>query len=169
MFIAVMRMDLWLALIMAAILMAGYRLMKRMDVFLARPVDAPDEPAMPAADLALIAEEALSDMLCPKLERAGVSFDVIRNEDDFCGRAYKLVCVFGKDDLQNLLACSVGKKLEQGCAILARCNNPLYRNLFREAGAQCLNESELSVERILKELDLFRAGTAEQGAQDADI
>ncbi len=156
-------MDLWLVLVMLAFLPAGYWLMKRLDVFLSRPFAAPDGRAAPEIDLALFAGEELLRGLCPALKEAGISFDVIRDGDDLSGRAYRLVCALGENDLQNLLICSVRKKLDSGCAVLARCNDPLYRNLYRDAGARCLDETEITALRIAGELRTIREHRREPG------
>ena len=158
-----MTMDLWIALAAIIFLLAGYWLMKRLDHFLAFHITVPDDTARPSADLALYAPEELKQNLCPKLTQAGIAFDLIEDEESFAGQNYPLICALGDDDLQNLLICSLGKKLGQGHTIVAKCNNPLYRNLFQDAGAFCLETSEQPEERILWEVKRLRESTDLQG------
>ena len=145
-------MDLWIALAAIIFLLAGYWLMKRLDYFLAFHIAVPEDTAKPAADLALYAPEELKQNLCPKLTQAGIAFDLIEDEESFAGRDYPLICALGDDDLQNLLICSLGKKLGEGHTIVAKCNNPLYRSLFHDTGAFCLETSEQPEARILSEV-----------------
>ena len=148
--------DLWIALAAVTFLLAGYWLMKRLDYFLAFHIAVPEDAAKPGADLALYAPEELKRALCPKLTQAGIAFDLIEDEESLAGQNYPLICALGDDDLQNLLLCSLGKKLGQGHSIVARCNNPLYRSLFQDTGAVCLETSEPPEERILCEVKRIR-------------
>lgn len=142
----------------AAFLPAGYWLMKRLDHFLTHHIALPtEETEKVPLDVALFAEETLLRTLVPGLKEAHISVESIQSDDDLCGRQYKLMGALGDDDLQNLLVCSLGKKRMPHCIILAKNNNPLYRNLYRDAGAKCLDRSELTVERIIEELHPSRS------------
>ena len=155
--------DLWIALAAVTFLLGGYWLMKRLDYFLAFHVAVPEDAAKPGADLALYAPEELRRALCPRLAQAGVAFDLIEDLESLAGRDYPLICALGDDDLQNLLLCSLGKKLGQGHTIVARCNNPLYRSLFRDTGAFCLETGEPPEARILFEVKRIRESAEMRG------
>ena len=111
----------------------------------------------------MFAAEETVRALGPQLGAAGISFDVIRGEGDLAGGHYRLVCAAGQDDLQNLLICSLSKKLDGDRPALAVCNDPLYRKLFSRAGAACLAIEELTPRRIAEELALLQAREEKQG------
>jgi len=151
-----------LALAAVLFLAAGYFMMGRVDNYLARHVAAPDE-GQAVTDLALFASEETVRDLAPQLGAAGISFDVILGEGDLAGSHYRLVCAAGRDDLQNLLICSLSKKLDGDRPALAVCNDPLYRNLFHQTGASCLAIEELTPRRIADELALLQPREEKQG------
>jgi len=152
-----------LVVFVVCFLLAGYWMMKRLDLFLSQNLIGTDEAVSPVVDIALIANEELSRELGSMFRTGDISFDVLQGEDDFYDHEYRLICAFTQDDLQNLLFCTLGKKISKARSAFSRCNNPLHRNLFRDAGAQCLEEADLTLARIKRELTQITVNAEKYG------
>ena len=152
-----------LALAAVLFLAAGYFMMGRADNYLAVHVGVPDEGQAPFTDLALFAAEETVRALGPQLDALGITYDAILGGDDLTGSHYRLVCAAGKDDLQNLLICSLSRRQGRKTPALAVCNDPRYRRLFTQAGASCLHMEELTPRRIAGELALTGSRQETQG------
>lgn len=131
------------------VLLYGYLLMQRLDRFIERGGFAkePDEPA--EMDILLYGELEMLDEMRRALDDARVRYDLTAEPEVPDAAAYRWIAALSKDDESNLLVCLAARRKNNGIRTMAKCNDRVYEDVFRQTGITVVLHGDATVHRIL--------------------
>jgi hypothetical protein len=142
-------MIVLLIVVMAGILLYGYFLMRRLDQFIERGGFArePDEKAK--MDILLYGEPEMLVQVHRALTDAQIRFDVTDEPEVPDGTAYRWIAALSKDDERNLLVCLAARRKNASIRTMAKCNDRVYEEVFRQTGITVVLHEGDAAQRIL--------------------
>ena len=142
-------MIVLLIIVSAGLILYGYFLMCRLDRFIAQGGFAKEPEASIEKEILLYGEQEILDEISHALDAAAITYDRTAGPEIKDGTAYRWIGAFSGDDEDNLLICLSAKRKNVSIRTMARCNNMIYKNIFRQMKITVILQSEVPVSRIL--------------------
>lgn len=141
-------MTILLIITTLGIILLGYAVMYRVDHFLEKGGIA-DSP-QGRANQGLLVYGAPDIAL--KIQKSGIKCKALADPDFWEDGFYSALFALSEDDQKNLVMCKTAKDFDPGIYIVARCNTPELRGIFKAAGANHLLSAGESMDSLLAEL-----------------
>lgn len=135
--------------VMAGILLYGYFLMRRLDQFIERGGIAKEPDEQEKVDILLYGEPEMLEQLRRALMDAQARFDMTDEPEVPDGTAYRWIAALSKDDERNLLVCLAARRKNAGIRTMAKCNDRVYEEIFRQTGITVVLREDDTANRIL--------------------
>lgn len=145
-------MIVLLITISVGIILYGYLLMRRLDLFFARGGFMEEPETSIEKEILLYGEKETLAEIINVLGDASVSYDYTAEPDIKDGTYYHWIGAFSKDDMDNLLICLSAKRKNNDIGTMAKCNNMIYENIFRQTGISVILGKDISANQILAAL-----------------
>lgn len=144
-------MIVLLVIFSAGFILYGYLLMGRLDRFIENNGFSKEEKNFTQKEILLCGEEEIIDPLSRALDEAAVTYDrESQSEAEDSGSVfYRWVGAFFADDEKNLLICLMAKRKNSAVCTMAKCNDRLFENIFRQTGVTVILQNEIPVNRVL--------------------
>ena len=148
--------ELMLTIIMLLLMAGGYLLMDRLDTFLAS--DKVIKVAYQDETQSILVYKGDTDvsMLLETVDVNDKSLVFANDYEDYELRGCKAIVAISDNDAENLMLCVKAKHTKSGITTIARCNNNLNLEIFREAGVTKIVTTMTmmdSIRQLLKESD----------------
>lgn len=142
-------MIVLLIVVMAGILLYGYFLMRRLDQFIEGGGFEREPDEQEKMDVLLFGESEMLAQMHHALMDAQVRFDVTDEPEVPDGAAYRWIAALSKDDESNLLVCLAARRKNAGIRMMAKCNDRVYEEVFRQTGITVVLHEGDAAQRIL--------------------
>ena len=128
----------------------GYACMGRIDRFVKSEISAPPvQEGQPAAEILLFGAGAAAQDLARRLEGRCPDVRCVPGPDVPEYPRCKVLLALSEDDRANLLVCSRTQRFCPEAVVVARCNDPMYRELFADTEARRVLAASCSAEAVL--------------------
>lgn len=149
-------MELVLTIIMLLLMAAGYILMDRLDTFLAS--DKVKKVAKQDDTQSILVYKGDTDvsMILETVEDNNKSLIFADDYEDYELKGCKAIIAISDNDADNLMLCVKAKHTKSGITTIAKCNNNLNLEIFKEAGVTKIVTTMTmmdSIRQLLKESD----------------
>lgn len=133
------------------VILYGYMLMGRMDRFMERGGFAGElkSIAVLEREILLYGGRKTIDAITSALEDAAITYDHTNELEIKDEVTYHWVGAFSKDDESNLFICMLAKRKNESIRMMAKCNDMVYENIFRQMGVTVIFQNDISPKRIL--------------------
>lgn len=142
-------MIVLLIIVLIGIILYGYFLMGRLDQFIERGGFVKEPEASTEKEILLYGEPETIDRISHALDAAAITYDFTTEPTIKDGTIYHWIGAFSKDDTNNLLICLSAKRKNSGIRIMAKCNNNIYENVFKQTGITMIFQKDIPINRIL--------------------
>ena len=123
--------------------------MDSLDLFIKNGGFIAEPEAIIVKEILLYGEMETLDELSHALDSALVSYDSTTEPEIQDGINYHWIGALSKDDEENLLLCLSAKRKNSNIRTIAKCNNAIYENVFRQTGITVILNRDLSINQIL--------------------
>jgi len=147
-------MELILTIIMLILMAAGYILMDRLDAFLASDKVIKVDNQEEIQSILVYKGDTDVSMLLETVDADDKSLVFANDYEDYELRGCKAIVAISDNDAENLMLCVKAKHTKSGITTIARCNNNLNLEIFREAGVTKIVTTMTmmdSIRQLLKE------------------
>lgn len=142
-------MTVLLIIALVGIILYGYLLVGRLDRFIERGGFAKEPEPFGEKEILLYGEQETIDEISHALHDAAVTYDYTTEPEIMDNITYHWIGAFSKDDMDNLLICLSAKRKNADIHTMAKCNNMIYENIFRQIGIGVILQNDVSATRIL--------------------
>ena len=149
-------MELILTIIMLILMAAGYILMDRLDTFLASDKIIKAVSQEDTQSILVYKGDTDLSMILETVDDRDKSLVFAKDYEDYELRGCKAIVAISDNDADNLMLCVKAKHTKAGITTIARCNNNLNLEIFREAGVTKIVTTITmmdSIRQLLKESD----------------
>ena len=149
-------MELILTIIMLILMAAGYILMDRLDTFLASDKIIKAVSQEDTQSILVYKGDTDLSMILETVDDRDKSLVFAQDYEDYELRGCKAIVAISDNDADNLMLCVKAKHTKAGITTIARCNNNLNLEIFREAGVTKIVTTITmmdSIRQLLKESD----------------
>lgn len=149
-------MELILTIIMLLLMAAGYILMDRLDTFLASDKIVKVANQDDTQSILVYKGDTDVSMILETVDVNDKSLVFADDYEDYELRGCKAIVAISDNDADNLMLCVKAKHTKAGITTIARCNNNLNLEIFREAGVTNIVTTMTmrdSIKQLLKESD----------------
>ena len=149
-------MELILTIIMLILMAAGYILMDRLDTFLASDKIIKAVSQEDTQSILVYKGDTDLSMILETVDDRNKSLVFAKDYEDYELRGCKAIVAISDNDADNLMLCVKAKHTKAGITTIARCNNNLNLEIFREAGVTKIVTTITmmdSIRQLLKESD----------------
>jgi hypothetical protein len=149
-------MELILTIIMLILMAAGYILMDRLDTFLASDKIIKAVSQEDTQSILVYKGDTDLSMILETVDDRDKSLVFAKDYEDYELRGCKAIVAISDNDADNLMLCVKAKHTKTGITTIARCNNNLNLEIFREAGVTKIVTTITmmdSIRQLLKESD----------------
>ena len=149
-------MELILTIIMLLLMAAGYILMDRLDTFLASDKIIKAVSQEDTQSILVYKGDTDLSMILETVDDRDKSLVFAKDYEDYELRGCKAIVAISDNDADNLMLCVKAKHTKAGITTIARCNNNLNLEIFREAGVTKIVTTITmmdSIRQLLKESD----------------
>ena len=149
-------MELILTIIMLILMAAGYILMDRLDTFLASDKIIKAVSQEDTQSILVYKGDTDLSMILETVDDRDKSLVFAKDYEDYEIRSCKAIVAISDNDADNLMLCVKAKHTKAGITTIARCNNNLNLEIFREAGVTKIVTTMTmmdSIRQLLKESD----------------
>lgn len=149
-------MELILTIIMLILMAAGYILMDRLDTFLASDKIIKAVSQEDTQSILVYKGDTDLSMILETVDDRDKSLVFAQDYEDYELRGCKAIVAISDNDADNLMLCVKAKHTKAGITTIARCNNNLNLEIFREAGVTKIVTTMTmmdSIRQLLKESD----------------
>lgn len=131
------------------VILYGYALMSRLDRFMQKGGFARQPEITVEREILLYGEQETVDAICFALDGAGITYDRTDKLETRDGVIYRWVGAFSTDDENNLLFCLLAKRTNKSIRMMAKCNDMVYKSVFKQTGVAVILEHDITPNRIL--------------------
>lgn len=131
------------------VILCGYALMSRLDRFMQKGGFARQPEAVIEKEILLYGEQKAIEAICSALDDAEISYDCTNRLETRDDVTYHWVGAFSTDDENNLLLCLLAKRKNKSIRMMAKCNDMVYRSVFKQTGVAVISEDNITPNRIL--------------------
>lgn len=131
------------------VILYGYALTSRLDRFLQKGGFARQPETVTEREILLYGEQETVDAICFALDGAEISYDRTNKLETRDDATYRWVGAFSTDDENNLLACLLAKRTNRSIRMMAKCNDMVYKSVFKQTGVAVILEADITPDRIL--------------------
>lgn len=142
-------MIVLLVIVSIGILLYGYFLMDRLDQFIEQGGFIQDPEVPKEKEILLYGEPETIDEISHALDAAAITHDFTAEPIIKDGMIYHWIGAFSKDDVDNLLICLSAKRKNSGIRTMARCNNTIYENVFKQTDITMIFQNDIPINQIL--------------------
>ena len=149
-------MELILTIIMLILMAAGYILMDRLDTFLASDKIIKAVSQEDTQSILVYKGDTDLSMILETVDDRDKSLVFAQDYEDYELRGCKAIVAISDNDADNLMLCVKAKHTKAGITTIARCNNNLNLEIFREVGVTKIVTTMTmmdSIRQLLKESD----------------
>ena len=149
-------MELILTIIMLILMAAGYILMDRLDTFLASDKIIKAVSQEDTQSILVYKGDTDLSMILETVDDRDKSLVFAKDYEDYELRGCKAIVAISDNDADNLMLCVKAKHTKAGITTIARCNNNLNLEIFREVGVTKIVTTMTmmdSIRQLLKESD----------------
>ena len=149
-------MELILTIIILLLMAAGYILMDRLDIFLASDNIIKASNQEDTQSILVYKGDTDVSMILETVDVNDRSLVFADDYEDYELRGCKAIVAISDNDADNLMLCVKAKHTKAGITTIARCNNNLNLEIFREAGVTKIVTTITmmdSIRQLLKESD----------------
>ena len=131
------------------VILYGYALMSRLDRFMQKGGFARQPKVVIENGILLYGEQETIDAICSALDGAEISYDCTSKLETRDDVTYHWVGAFSTDDENNLLLCLLAKRKNKSIRMMAKCNDMVYKSVFKQTGVAVILENDITPDRIL--------------------
>lgn len=149
-------MELILTIIILLLMAAGYILMDRLNIFLASDNIIKASNQEDTQSILVYKGDTDVSMILETVDVNDRSLVFADDYEDYELRGCKAIVAISDNDADNLMLCVKAKHTKAGITTIARCNNNLNLEIFREAGVTKIVTTITmmdSIRQLLKESD----------------
>lgn len=149
-------MELVLTIIMLLLMAAGYILMDRLDTFLASDKVIKVAKQDDTQSIFVYKGDTDVSMILETVEDNNKSLIFADDYEDYELKGCKAIIAISDNDADNLMLCVKAKHTKSGITTIAKCNNNLNLEIFKEAGVTKIVTTMTmmdSIRQLLKESD----------------
>lgn len=149
-------MELILTIIILLLMAAGYILMDRLDIFLASDNIIKASNQEDTQSILVYKGDTDVSMILETVDVNDRSLVFADDYEDYELRGCKAIVAISDNDADNLMLCVKAKHTKAGITTIARCNNNLNLEIFKEAGVTKIVTTITmmdSIRQLLKESD----------------
>lgn len=150
-------MELILTIIMLLLMAAGYLLMDRLDAFLASDKIVKAANQDDTESILVYKGDTDISMILETVDVNDKSLVFADNYEEYELSGCKAIVAISDNDADNLMLCVKAKHSRVGITTIARCNNNLNLEIFRDAGVTKIVTAMTmmdSIRQLLKESDI---------------
>ncbi len=127
----------------------GYFIMLRLDKFIEKSMVRKESEGPGEKEILLYGEAEIIDSISQVLNAAEITYDFTTEPVINEGSTYHWLVAFSKDDADNLLICLLAKRRNSSIQTMAKCNNRIYENVFKQTGITMILQKDIPISRIL--------------------
>lgn len=149
-------MELILTIIILLLMAVGYILMDRLDIFLASDNIIKASNQEDTQSILVYKGDMDVSMILETVDVNDRSLVFADDYEDYEIRSCKAIVAISDNDADNLMLCVKAKHTKAGITTIARCNNNLNLEIFKEAGVTKIVTTMImmdSIKQLLKESD----------------
>jgi Trk K+ transport system NAD-binding subunit len=136
-------------IVFIGIVLYGYLLMGRLDKFIEKGGFRKVSEASGEKEILLYGEPETIGSIAHALDAAAITYDFTTEPAIMNGIRYQWLGAFSADDADNLLICLSAKRMNSNIRTIAKCNNVIYENVFRQTGITVILQNDIPIGRIL--------------------
>lgn len=142
-------MIVLLIIVSVGIILYGYLLMDRLDRFITQGGFVKEPEASIEKEILLYGELDIIDEISLALDVTSITYDRTTEPEIKDGSSYQWIGAFSKNDANNLFICMSAKRKNINIRTMAKCNDMIYKNVFKQMDITVVLPNEVPVRQIL--------------------
>ncbi len=131
------------------VILYGYFWMSRLDRFFAQGGFTKEPETSMQKDILLYGEQKTVGEISHTLDAAAITYDLTTEPDIKDGVTYRWIGAFFRKRYEYLLICLSAKRKDENTRTMAKCNDMIYENIFRQTGITVILQNDVPADRIL--------------------